>query len=92
MRTGQKNGVKYAYTAAQEAARDAEEAAWAAGAGARKEAEVRFKRNQLLRLSDHTQIPDSPSDKPPWIQYRQDLRDIPNQIGFPDNVIWPTEP
>jgi hypothetical protein len=24
--------------------------------------------------------------------YRQALRDIPQQAGFPDNVIWPEEP
>lgn len=27
-----------------------------------------------------------------WLDYRQALRDIPQQPGFPDNVTWPTEP
>jgi len=27
-----------------------------------------------------------------WIDYRQALRDIPNQDAFPLNVIWPEEP
>ena len=24
--------------------------------------------------------------------YIQELRDVPNQTGFPDNVVWPIEP
>lgn len=27
-----------------------------------------------------------------WVAFRQALRDIPHQAGFPENVIWPTEP
>lgn len=27
-----------------------------------------------------------------WLDYRQALRDIPQQPGFPDNVTWPTAP
>lgn len=27
-----------------------------------------------------------------WADYRQALRDVPQQAGFPDNVIWPTAP
>lgn len=27
-----------------------------------------------------------------WLDYRQALRDIPQQPGFPDNVTWPTKP
>ena len=27
-----------------------------------------------------------------WLDYRQALRDIPQQAGFPDNVTWPTQP
>ena len=27
-----------------------------------------------------------------WEVYRQDLRDIPAQIGFPHNVSWPVKP
>lgn len=27
-----------------------------------------------------------------WLNYRQALRDIPQQTGFPDNVVWPTAP
>lgn len=27
-----------------------------------------------------------------WKQYRLDLKDIPQQDGFPYNVVWPTKP
>jgi len=27
-----------------------------------------------------------------WLDFRQALRDIPLQIGFPENVQWPSEP
>jgi hypothetical protein len=27
-----------------------------------------------------------------WMQYRQDLLDVPQQEGFPTNVVWPTRP
>ena len=27
-----------------------------------------------------------------WLDYRQALRDIPPQPGFPDNVTWPDKP
>ena len=27
-----------------------------------------------------------------WLEYRQALREIPEQSGFPSNVIWPSEP
>jgi hypothetical protein len=27
-----------------------------------------------------------------WVQYRQDLLDVPSQPGFPNNIIWPTKP
>ena len=31
-------------------------------------------------------------DKKAWAEYRQALLDIPQQEGFPDNIIWPTPP
>ncbi len=27
-----------------------------------------------------------------WKTYRQELRDVPSQAGFPDNITWPTKP
>lgn len=56
-------------------------------------AEVRKRRNDLLASSDWTQTLDSPVDqRSEWQTYRQELRDIPQQTGFPTNVIWPSEP
>jgi hypothetical protein len=57
-----------------------------------KEAEVRQQRNELLSACDWTQLPDSPADHEAWATYRQELRDVTAQEGFPWNVSWPTEP
>lgn len=53
---------------------------------------VRFERNKLLSSSDWTQLPDAPVDKTAWATYRQALRDITSQEGFPENVVWPVKP
>jgi len=53
---------------------------------------VRGKRNGLLQQSDWTQVVDAPVDQTAWATYRQELRDITSQEGFPYTVIWPTEP
>lgn len=51
------------------------------------------RRQQLLESSDWTQLPDVPiSTKNSWASYRQALRDITDQGGFPDNIDWPTPP
>lgn len=55
-------------------------------------AETRTKRNTLLTASDWTQVLDTPVDQDKWADYRQELRDISKQSGFPVNVIWPVEP
>tara|TARA_R110000787_G_scaffold186342_1_gene297884 strand:+ start:1166 stop:1384 length:219 start_codon:yes stop_codon:yes gene_type:complete len=47
-------------------------------------------RNHLLALSDSKVWPDHVPDA--WRTYRQALRDVPAQSGFPDNITWPTEP
>lgn len=31
-------------------------------------------------------------DRAKWIAFRQALREIPLQVGFPENVQWPSEP
>lgn len=54
--------------------------------------EVRSKRDKLLSASDWTQVADAPVDQTAWATYRQALRDIPEQVGFPADVTWPTEP
>jgi hypothetical protein len=53
---------------------------------------VRRMRNILLLESDWTQIPDATTDKVAWLEYRQKLRDITNQDGFPYSVSWPISP
>ena len=57
-----------------------------------KALEVRDERNHLLANCDWTQLPDSPVDAAPWATYRQELRDITAQAGFPWDVVWPEEP
>ena len=52
-------------------------------------------RNFLLSKSDWTQIPNNPltpEQQAAWATYRQELRDIPEQSGYPYNVVWPTPP
>lgn len=55
-------------------------------------ANVRGRRNQLLKETDYTQLADASGDTAAWATYRQALRDIPAQDGFPFTVTWPTEP
>lgn len=54
--------------------------------------DAREERNNLLRESDWTQVPDAPVDREAWALYRQALRDITTQEGFPSNVVFPTKP
>jgi hypothetical protein len=53
---------------------------------------VRSDRNQRLAACDWTQLPDAPVDRPLWASYRQNLRDVTSQPGFPWNITWPIEP
>ena len=59
---------------------------------AQQAAAVRADRNARLAATDWTQIADSTADKPAWAAYRQALRDVPAQVGFPQSVTWPQEP
>lgn len=57
--------------------------------------EVRAERNRRLASCDWTQLADSPLDldgKGAWQLYRETLRMVPQQTGFPWNVQWPPEP
>ena len=54
--------------------------------------EIRSLRDAKLTKSDWTQVADAPVDKTAWATYRQSLRDVPGQSGFPNEVTWPTEP
>ena len=57
-----------------------------------KAVEVRADRNQRLAACDWTQLSDAPVDAAAWATYRQDLRDITDQPGFPWEVEWPPMP
>jgi hypothetical protein len=53
----------------------------------------RGRRDLLLIASDWTQLPDVPlPTKQAWATYRQALRDITDQPGFPLEVVWPEPP
>ena len=80
------------YTPAEEAARDADEALWAAGADDEAAAEVRKERDSKLAETDWTQVADAPVSQEDWAAYRALLRSIPEQEGFPNEVTWPVEP
>ena len=53
---------------------------------------IRLRRDTLLSASDWTQVADAPVDKAAWATYRQALRDIPQQEGFPTVIVWPDKP
>jgi len=52
-------------------------------------AEIREERNRLLRETDYAVIADSPHDTTEMREYRQALRDVPQQETFPKDVAWP---
>lgn len=56
--------------------------------------QMRTERSRRLRATDWTQMPDAPltaAEKLAHQVYRQALRDLPGQPGFP-NVPWPQLP
>ena len=55
-------------------------------------AKVRVQRNALLSACDWTQVADAPVDSLAWAVYRQKLRELPEQEGFPWVVKWPEKP
>lgn len=55
------------------------------------------KRNGLLLNSDWTELPSAlqrlgEAKVAEWQTYRQTLRDITNQEGYPENITWPEQP
>jgi hypothetical protein len=68
------------------------EAAYKATKDAEQSASVRTSRNDKLAACDWTQLADSTADKTTWATYRQLLRDVTAQDGFPWNVTWPEAP
>ena len=79
------------FTAAEETARDAEEATWAAGADDRLATDAREKRNGLLAATDWTANSDVTMSTE-MTAYRTLLRNLPAQSGFPTTINWPTAP
>ncbi len=52
-------------------------------------------RNNMLKASDYAMLPDYPcgeAERAGWIAYRQALRDVPQQAGYPDAIVWPEPP
>ena len=93
-RTKLVNGVRVNLTAEEEAARDAEEAAWAAGAFDRAIADMRATRNRLLAETDYLALSDHTLSAE-MSTYRQALRDLTDGLTTVDEVngvTWPTKP
>lgn len=58
-------------------------------------AAVRARRDQLLRSTDFTQLPDYPAadaQRTEVAAYRKALRDIPEQASEPSKLVWPELP
>ena len=88
------NGNVVQFTAAEETARDAEEQAWADGALARAQANLRSRRDALLAETDFYALSDvTMSDD--MKTYRQELRDLPSgkdTVAKCDDAVFPTKP
>jgi hypothetical protein len=58
------------------------------------ELEAREERDTLLLKSDWTEASSALTSpqKSSWSTYRQALREVPNQAGFPYEITWPTKP
>ena len=93
-RTKLVNGERIAFTAEEEAARDAEEQAWADGALDRALETLRIERNQKLAATDFYALSDVTMSSD-MQTYRQNLRDITNgldTVAKVEAVTWPTKP
>jgi hypothetical protein len=53
---------------------------------------LRLRRDGLLTASDHRMVTDAPWDTEPWAEYRQALRDLPEQTSDPREAVWPDAP
>lgn len=65
------------------------------GNNQQQESIVISRRNASLYASDWTQIPNGPltsEQQQEWAVYRQQLRDITSQSGYPFDVVWPVPP
>ena len=78
------------FTSEEETARDAEEAAWEAGANDRAFASLRRERDQLLNNTDWWVLRGSITEAK--TSYRQQLRDLPANTDDPADPTWPEKP
>ena len=88
------DGVSIQFTAEEEAARDAEEAAYAAGAFDRALNSLRIRRNALLNATDYLALSDNTLSTD-MRNYRQALRDLTEgltTVAEINAVVWPTKP
>ena len=69
-----------------------QEVAYKASKDAEQAKSVRATRGEKLADSDWTQVADAPVDKAVWATYRQALRDVTAQSGFPWTITWPDVP
>jgi len=92
------NGNNVQFTAAEETARDNEETAHANAAPARALAELRSKRDNLLKACDWeitSELEKGNAISDNMKTYRQALRDLPNgkdTVAKCTNATWPTKP
>jgi hypothetical protein len=68
------------------------EAAYKAAKDTEQAKSVRQQRTEKLKNSDWTQVADAPVDQAAWATYRQALRDVTAQSGFPWTIDWPKMP
>ena len=85
------DGVHLPFTADEIVAYEARQAEWLAGADERAATDVREKRSTLIAETDWWVMPDRTATAD-QLAYRQALRDIPTQSGFPTDITWPTKP
>ena len=85
------DGVNVQFTAEEETARDAEEKVWSDAAPSREMAQIRQRRDALLKETDHFGLGDVTMSEA-MTTYRQALRDLPASNTVYADVTWPTKP
>jgi hypothetical protein len=80
------------FTDTEESSAAEQEAEYKAVKDAEQAKSVRADRTKRLTDSDWTQVADAPVDQAAWAAYRQALRDITSQAGFPWTIDWPEQP
>jgi hypothetical protein len=94
MRTKLVDGQVIELTAEENAERDLEEQAWADGAFERSMLQLRQQRDRLLAATDYRALSDQNMSQE-WADYRQQLRDITQDLETVEDVngvIWPDQP